>query len=416
MSLSEGVSASIRAKAYPSGTISSNTQPTSVSDPGTSGGQLLRRVSSTLNLVKDTYQSAEVRTDRQIVDFRHGVKRVTGSISGEWSPGTYWDFMEAVCRGTEGAAIPFSNADFGAVSASSVTSSFTFASGDPVVTGLRVGDIIQFTNLSETLNNTRNFLITGFSGSNLVASVYPAPTTMGGDASWTGTTMGKSVYAPTSGHVSRKFLIEAYHSDIDVSRVFTECRVGGMNFGLPATGMATIEIPMMGRDMETYSDSNAPFFASPTAETSTGIFAAVNGLIMLAGTAVGVVTGVTLNIDLAPSSDAVVGQNFVPEIFLGRVNATGQLTAMFQDATVINYFKNETEVSVLLLLTTTSAADSPAASIHLPRVKFGDASVGLTGEGAQIITMPMQALLSTATEASTGIVKTTVRFTDSAAV
>jgi hypothetical protein len=74
---------------------------------------LLRRVSSTLNLVKDTYQSAEVRTDRQIVDFRHGVKRVTGMISGEWSPGTYWDFMEAVCRGTEQAAITFSNADFG---------------------------------------------------------------------------------------------------------------------------------------------------------------------------------------------------------------------------------------------------------------------------------------------------------------
>jgi hypothetical protein len=416
VSLSEGVSASIRYKSYPSGTISSNTQPTSLSDPGASGGQLLRRVSSTLNLVKDTYQSAEVRTDRQIVDFRHGVKRVTGMISGEWSPGTYWDFMEAVCRGTEQSAIPFSNADFGNVAASSVTSTFTFASGDPVVTGLRVGDIIQFTNLSESLNNSRNYLITGFSGSNLVVSVYPAPTTMGTDGSYTGTTMGKSVYAPTTGHVSRKFLVEAYHSDIDVSRVFTEVRVGGMNFGLPATGMATIEIPMMGRDMEVYSDSNAPFFASPTAETSTGIFAAVNGLIMLAGTAVGVVTGVTLNIDLAPSSDAVVGQNYVPEVFLGRVNATGQLTAMFQDATVINYFKNETEVSVLLFLTTTSAADSPAATILLPRVKFGDAAVGLTGEGAQLLTMPFTALKSTSTELSTGIVATTVRFTDSAAV
>jgi len=51
----------------------------------------------------------------------------------------------------------------------------------------------------------------------------------------------------------------------------------------------------------------------------------------------------------------------------------------------------------------------------LPRVKFGDASVGLTGEGAQIITMPYQGLLSTSTELSTGVVKTTVRFTDSAA-
>src|SRR4029077_11937898 len=111
-----------------------------------------------------------------------------------------------------------------------------------------------------------------------------------------------------------------------------------------------------------------------------------------------------------------VGQNFVPEVFLGRVNATGQATVMLEDSTFLHYFKNESEISILTYLTTTSAPDSPSASIYLPRVKFGDAAVGMSGEGAQIITMPFQALKSRQTEATTGIPNTTVRFTDSEVV
>jgi hypothetical protein len=64
-----------------------------------------------------------------------------------------------------------------------------------------------------------------------------------------------------------------------------------------------------------------------------------------------------------------VGQNFVPEIFLGRANVTGTATAFFQDSTLIADFKNETEVSILAYLTTTSAVNSPACrSIAAPEV------------------------------------------------
>src|SRR4029077_14866285 len=122
-----------------------------------------------------------------------------------------------------------------------------------------------------------------------------------------------------------------YHSDIDMTRVFTECRVGGLNFALPATGMSTIEIPVMGRDMEVYEGAAAPFLTAPAPETDTGIVAAVNGLLMINNEAIGVVTGLTLNMTLSPTGDAVVGQNFVPEVFLGRVNATGQATVMLED-------------------------------------------------------------------------------------
>lgn len=414
MSLAEGTSARITAKPYATGVISSNSQPTSSSDPGASGGQILRRTTCSLQLSKDTYQSAEVRTDRQISDFRHGTKRVQGSIAGELSPGTYWDFVEAVCRGTESAAIAKTNSDYISVSADNGASTFTLGGGAPVTDGYRVGMVIRFTNLSEALNNSKNFLITGFSGTNnRVISVYPAPTTMGADSTFNMTSVGKRVIAPASSHVSRKFAVEVYHSDSDAYRFFTECRVGGMNFNLPATGMATVEIPMMGRDMETASGGSAPFFTSPSDVTGTGILAAVNGLIRVQGVAQGVITGAQINIDLSPSADAVVGQNFVPEIFLGRTQVSGQLTAFFEDLTLVNYFKNETEVDVLLYLLASSADAADAMTIHLPKVKFGNAEIGLQSEQGVPITLPFTALRYSGSTA--GIDTTTIAFCDTAA-
>ncbi|ELR02840.1 hypothetical protein GMDG_08853, partial [Pseudogymnoascus destructans 20631-21] len=78
MALGEGVSARVAYKPYATGVITPNTQAVSTSDPAATGGQILRRVSCSLSLSKDTYQSAEIRGDRQVADFRHGVKRVQG--------------------------------------------------------------------------------------------------------------------------------------------------------------------------------------------------------------------------------------------------------------------------------------------------------------------------------------------------
>src|SRR5690606_644449 len=143
----EGVSARIAYKAYGSGAITSNQLANSASDLGASGGQVLRRVSTTLSLAKDTYQSEEIRSDRQIADFRHGVGRAQGNITGELSPATWSDFLAALFRGSWSAAVTASPTDFTSVSAIASTSKIIFGSGDPVTKGLRVGDVIRFSGL-----------------------------------------------------------------------------------------------------------------------------------------------------------------------------------------------------------------------------------------------------------------------------
>lgn len=413
MSIAEGVQARVSYKAYASGTITPGALDVSSSALVATGAQVLRRVSSSLKLGKDTYQSNEVRTDRQIVDYRHGVKRVSGSLSGELSPSTYFELLEAAFRGTAVAGDSFDETDFTSVTTDNATKKITFGAGDLLTTAkLTIGKFLRFTGLSESANNGVLYLITGLGGTTgREVTVYPAPTTMTSDTEFDVEVVGSSLIVPSSSFVSRKFGFEHYFEDVDIAHLFAECRVGGFTMNLPPTGMSTIEIPVMGRNMEALETGSAPFFTSPTDPTSTGILAAVNGLLMVAGTAIGVVTGLNVQMNLNPSSNPVVGQDFVPEIFLGSANVTGQLTAMLQDNVLVNDFINETEVSLLAFLKVSSAANPAAMSVYLPRLKFGDAGVDVQGQAEQTVTLPFQALKYTGS--ADGVPNTTIQIVDS---
>lgn len=416
MSVAQNVSARVAIKRYASGVMTANALAVSASDLGASGGQILRRVTSTINLGKDTYTSAEINSHRQIQDYRHGVRRVTGGIvSGEFSPGTYFGLFEDVLRTTAVAAVSVDESDMTSVAADSGTGKFTFAGGNPVTEGFRVGSIVRPANLSAAANNGKNFLILAFGGtSNREVTVFPPPTTMSADTAFTFAEVGKSAIMPASGFVDYKSAIEHYFSDSDFARLFTEVRTDGFNLQLPATGLSTIDFTGMGRSMEVYSGGAAPFLTSPTAETGTGLLAAVNGALYIQGTRIGVLTGLSLQAQLNASGDPVVGQNFVPEVYRSRLNLTGQATIMLEDATFINYFNDETPVTLLAFLTADNTDAADAVSIFLPRIKLGDAATPLQGDAGIVQTCPFQALKGLGVTA--GHDATTIRIHDTAAV
>lgn len=414
MALAEGVQASVIYKPYTTGTMTSGTLLTIASDPAATGGQLLRRTTVSINLRKDTYRSTEIRSDRQTGDMRHGVRRVEGSIAGEFSPSSYFPLFEAAHRHTSVATISDSNTEFTSAAFDNTLLQSTYAGGDPVSEGYRIGHIVRFGTLSDTDNNSKNFVITAFSGaSNRVQTLYPAPDTMSADTTFTVTRPGKVTFTPASSFVSRKFLIEANNSDIDISRLFQECRITGYRMSLPATGMATVEVMVMGRDMSIVSAGSAPFFTSPTAISTTGILAAVNGAIYVNGTRIAVITGIDIDYAMGAEAQAVVGQNFVPEIFLGTARVTGRFTAMVEDATLFNLFLNETEASILMFLEAGTTQPADAVSIYMPRVKAAAADMQLSGEGGQIVTVPFEALK--AQSAAAGVEQTTIQIHDTAA-
>ncbi|CAB4130457.1 hypothetical protein UFOVP119_81 [uncultured Caudovirales phage] len=263
-------------------------------------GQLLRRVSSTLALSKDVFASNEVRPDQQVADSRHGVKRVSGAISGELSTSTWDDFFAAVLR----------------------------------------------------------------------------------------TTWASDKLVPGTARPS--FTIEENHPDLDISMLYKGCRIGEVGVSLPPTGIATVNWNIMGQDMALSSGAGAPVFVSPTAATTRGVLDAVNGTLEVQGAGSAIVTGLDFTINNNLSSQPVVGSNKVPEIFFGRFIVTGNLTAFFDSVTMLNYFINETEITLKALLNDLNGTNS--LSFKFGRVKLNGGSKTIGPDGGVILQSPFQAI------------------------
>lgn len=65
----------------------------------------IRHTGTTIGLSKDSIESEELREDRQIANYRHGNKSVSGDINFELSYGSFDDILEAVLCGTWAADV-----------------------------------------------------------------------------------------------------------------------------------------------------------------------------------------------------------------------------------------------------------------------------------------------------------------------
>lgn len=334
----------------------------------TTGGQTIRRVSSTFNLTKETYQSEEIRTDYQLVDFRHGVRSVEGSLSGELSAGTYADFLASALARNWTAATPSA---LGSTTIASVGGTYTITrtTGSWLTDAVRVGNVIRLTGFA-TANNNANLLVIALTAT--VATVVAlngvalTPETVASGGTFTAT--GKTTYAPTTGHTDDSYTFEEWYADIGQSEVTVGNKVNTVGIALPATGLTTIDLSFMGQDLKQRGTSQ--FFTSPTTQNTNGIFAAVNGALIVNGAPVALVTGANFNINRNMTSEAVVGSNIRPEIYEGRIIVDGDFTTLFQDGTFAGYFDEETEISLVVALTANSLPNSEFMSFTIPRLKL----------------------------------------------
>lgn len=381
---------------------------------GTTGGQQLRRVSSDLDLRKQTYESQEIRPDYQISDMRHGVRSVEGSIQGELSPLTYEMLMVAAMRKAWAATTALTGLSV-TIAASGAYYTLARSAGDYLASGLKVGDVARLTaGTFNAANLNNNLLVVGLSTATATVAVLNGSSLVaeGPIASATLTVTGKRTWIPTTGHTDDSFTIEHWFSDIAQSEVFVGCKLQSLQVNLPPTGMAQITASFMGKDMTT---GTAAYFSAPTAITSSGILAAVNGKLRYGSGAVVNVTGLNFTVDAGMSAQPVVGSNTYPDIFAGPVRVSGQITAFFEDATYRDAFVNETEGSLTVALTTNNTAAADFLGFTFPRIKLGAATKSDGGSGGIVLTIPFTALYNSAGGSGTSSEQTTLVIQDSLA-
>ena len=381
--------------------------------PGASGAQLLRRVSSSLDLKKDVYQSNEIRPDFQTADMRHGIRRVDGAVQGELSAKTYADFIASALKKlfTATAAITGLSITIGGTAGAWT---LTRASGDFLAGGVKIGDVVRLTaGTFNVANSNKNILVTGVTATIITGLVLNASVLVaeGPIASATLTVVGKKSLIPQTGHTDESYSIEHWYPNVPTSEVFTGCKVNKVSFGLPPTGMATINVGFMGKDVAT---SVSQYYTTPTALTSNGLMAAVNGVIRLGGATVANVTGLTIDVSSPQSGEPTVGANTIAYQAPDKVSVSGSLTVTFDSTTHRDAFYNETEMALYVVFTADNTAAADIVGFSMPRIKYAGAARNDGGK-TLTVTVPFTALLNTAGGAALATDLTTITVQDSAA-
>jgi hypothetical protein len=372
------------------------------------GAQILRRVTAEFATVTDKFSSDEIRQSEQQGDTRLSNYRVEGTLSGELSATTYEEEIAAVLR-KDFVAGPSS----GAIATIAATSSGFTDSGNAWISGgFKVGMIVRPSGFAGTasVHNTQNFLVTAVTANLLSCSALNGDSITAQAAGDTVTVAatGKRTYTPTTGHTKDWFTVAIENVDVTVYRTFVDNIVNTMEIKVPAAGMSTIDFGFIGKT-EDPVDSSA-YFTSPTAQTGTGNFSGATAILDVNGTLSTVCTNMEINIDSGGETHPVIGSKYVTAVTRAKVMGTGVFTVFLEDDTYLEYFREETEISISYGMAATTAINADAMALHAPRIKLTSAEVS-DGETSKFVTCNFDMLerldASTVHEATTLVVQDT---------
>lgn len=405
MAIAQGVIKSVRVKR----------QSAKGSLAGTTGGQILRRESATFELQKEAYTTEnEITSTQQVKSSRHGVKLVNGSVSGILSPGTYSDIMSTILRRDFAAVAAITGASI-TIAASGSDYTLTRAAGSYLTDGIKIGMVVRLTAGAFAAGNlNKNLFVKAVTALVLTVSVLNGSTLTaeGPIASATVTVPGKVTYVPDTGHTNVYWTVEEWYSDAAVSERNLDVKFTQASLALPGSGNATVQLSALGLDQT--SDTTA-YFTAPTAETTTDALAAANGLLLVNGTAVAVVTDLSFDINgNGNAADGVVGTNIRPDVFNGKVAISGSFSAYFEGGTIPALFRDETATSIVSAMTSGSAANSDFMTISMSNVKLNSSTPDDNETGLKR-TYNFVALYNAAGGAALANTATSIQIHDSAA-
>lgn len=346
----------------------------------------IRHKSCSLALKKGAVESEEIRADRQLQDFRHGTTQVGGDIEMELAYDINPDLFEAVmCK----ASTPNRTTGVTTLSASGAT--FTRAAGS-FTTDAFTNQVIIASGFTNAGNNGR-FRIT------TVASGALTVTPLDGQTMTTETGNGDELiiaerWLLKASTTRKSFTMERKFADMSGSKQyhrFTGCEIASMKLSVTPDKIVSLSFGIVGKGLTL--DNSIVSGATYSAGQTTVPMNSFNGTITEGGSAIAIITEIQLTLENGLEPRYIVGSSETIRPAIGRSKCSGQLTAYFEDVTLLEKFLNETESSVSFELFD-AAGNSYAFTI--PRIKYTGGQPDVKGEGPVTLSLPFQALYSTA--------------------
>lgn len=372
--------------------------------PGTGSAEQLRlKASPGMGLTKALINSEEVRSDGQSSIARHGSRQATGSYNVELSVDTFDTILEAAMRSTWTAAVPITVNNGAALTSFQITGTneITFVGTTTLLaSGLRVGDVCRFTNMSTSANNSINLTIATINAAGLVATVVGTPLTIQGADTAATLTILRKLTAPAT-PTRRTFYVDEYDISTDLSTVFGGCRFVGLSIRGTPDGMAEATVTLLGASMTALATGSSPYYVAPTLTTTIPLTFA-DAVVAYNGASVATCTAFEFNYQVAAATQPVIGASVTPDVFDNDATLTGSLSFVREDLTRLTQFVNETELSCHILLVEPESEPKDCLSVFVPYLKLTGESSEIGGDGALVETLPWTAGVKPGVPATTG--------------
>lgn len=363
-------------------TTVSRVKQSALGSAGSSGSTYMRRVSLEMNKSNDVYQSNEIVTHQQSTGSTQGPGRITGSLKGELSPGSYALEMAALLRRDFGTVLtPITGATL-TIAASGTLWTVTRSAGDFLTGGVKKGMVVRLSVGSlNAANITKNLLVLDVTSTvltvtplNGVALVAEGPITTCTVAS----AGGKITYAPVSGHTNDYFSWEKKFTDLTRYELFTDVKPAALDVTIPGSGQIEASFDMVGL-ARTLSGSET--LTSPTAASTTNTVTAVRGRLSANG-AVIAVTNIQFKIDGATSpGDPEVGSTILSDLQRGKISVSGSFSAKFSSVDLQTLRDAQTVFTLIVGCADSSSDTADFIIFTFPAVKVFSDDVNDGGDG-----------------------------------
>ena len=337
--------------------------------PAANTAAYMRRVSCTLNLSRDQFQSAEITTTAQTASVRSGTDNVEGKLTGELAAGSYDNIFAQMLRGpwAAGVVIPASTT----IASSSVDSSLSRATGSWITSGLRVGDTINISGFTApaTANNQRATIVSVTALKVVIDK--PLITKAAGD-SVTITVAGNKLVVPiaVADRTNKSFTIEEGHTDTGDYFIATGVKFSAASVKIDPDNMVSVDFTMMGKDQ---TASGTQYFTTPTAPTTTSSLSSNAGGLFVGGVQVGVITTYNFDIDGGMEAGKTVfnqlpdGTRPAANIFIGRIGVKGSFSTYFTNRDLFTKAYNEDAVTIVFRA---DGDNGDGMAFKVPKVKL----------------------------------------------
>lgn len=204
-----------------------------------------------------------------------------------------------------------------------------------------------------------------------------------------------------AGITRRSFTLMRHFSDLAGPampyHIFRGQEVTKFSLSVAVNAIVKGTFSFVGKSMEVASA--APAGSVLSAASTTGVMDSFSGAINEDGAPIAVVTEISLNLENGIEPRFVLGSAETIRPSIGRSNISGQITAYFEDSSLLDKFINESVTSLEFEL----FDGTSKYTFLLPQIKFTGGQPDTQGQGPMTLSMPFQALYD-ATEASNIVV------------